>query len=84
MSVTNILDINAVDKLGNTPLHIACDKNKLKGVQFLLQNSCKSCILNDSNMAPIHVLVDQGHDKSLSVSIFIIDLCSERVSIYFG
>ena len=57
-----------VDKLGNTPLHVACQKDKPKAVDWLLRNGAHCSDHNEANMAPIHVAVDHGNHKSLKVS----------------
>ncbi|XP_052774065.1 transient receptor potential cation channel subfamily A member 1-like isoform X2 [Mya arenaria] len=58
-------NLNATDKLLNTPLHVAVRTEQVEAVQFLLANGADPSLVNDDEMAPIHLAVDINARKSL-------------------
>ncbi len=62
-------ELNPIDKKGNTPLHIAAEKDQGNAVTYLLQHGAASDVINGVNMAPIHVAADAGNCKALKVSV---------------
>lgn len=61
------LDLNATDNRGNTPLHTAVKNDQPASITFLLDNGADSTILNDDQLAPIHLAVDANARKALKV-----------------
>ena len=57
------------DKKGNTPLHVAVEKGKREYVKDLLKYSANTSILNESEMAVIHLAVDIGDSDTLKVAM---------------
>lgn len=66
-----ITDINAINSSGDTPLHEAVRHEQIIIIDFLLKNEADSSILNDLQMAPIHLAIDCDSLKSLEVYIII-------------
>ena len=65
------VDLNAQDKAGNTPLHLAVMGSQTKVIDFLLENKINSSVLNDKYLAPIHLAVEENAVDALKVRLFI-------------
>ncbi|MGB7894332.1 MAG: ankyrin repeat domain-containing protein [Microcoleus sp.] len=55
-----MLDINARDESGNTPLHLAVQDNRLEVVSFLIANGAKVNVKNKSGDTPLHLAVQDN------------------------
>ena len=64
----DLSDISAQNYNGDTALHEAVRNVQTTIIDFLLKHEANSSILNESNMAPIHVAIDMNSLKSLDVS----------------
>ena len=62
-------EINVQDKLGNTPLHFAIEKNQIKAVQWLLDHHACLYAKNNQKMAPIHYAVEFGRTEMIKLII---------------
>lgn len=51
----------------NTPLHMAVKADQDKSVKMLMENGADCTIVNDDEMAPIHLAVDVNARKALKV-----------------
>ena len=59
--------MNALDKGLNTPLHVAVRCDQENSVMVLMENGADPTLLNDDEMAPIHLAIDVNATKALSV-----------------
>ena len=79
---TTNLHINAQDKDGNTPLHLACEKRK-KNIVSLLVKSCHSSsyflIANKKGETPLHLVAAAGSNDVAEALLFSVtgSLCHE-------
>ena len=79
---TTNLHINAQDKDGNTPLHLACEKGK-KDIVSLLVKSCHSSsyflIANKKGETPLHLVAAVGSNEAAEALLFSVtgSLCHE-------
>ena len=79
---TTNLHINAQDKDGNTPLHLACEKRK-KNIVSLLVKSCHSnsyfLIANKKGETPLHLVAAAGSNDVAEALLFSVtgSLCHE-------
>ncbi|XP_015208897.2 transient receptor potential cation channel subfamily A member 1b [Lepisosteus oculatus] len=55
--------LNAVDDLGNTPLHWAVEKKQMESCNALLQLGADPNILNNSLLSPLHLAVNLWHNN---------------------
>ncbi len=55
------IDINQVDNAGNTALHLACQKNNISGVKFLLLLGADTKIKNKEGKTPFSVSISQNY-----------------------
>ena len=60
-------DINAQDKIGNTPLHWAVKHNQPKAIDYLIEQGANTTILNEQNMAPLHLACEQDIPNAVEV-----------------
>ena len=61
-------DINAVDKIGNTPLHWAVKYNHPASIDFLIQHGATTTLLNEQMMAPLHLACEQDIAEAVEVT----------------
>ena len=61
------VDINAQDKIGNTPLHWAVKHNQPKAIDYLIEQGANTTILNEQNMAPLHLACEQDISSAVEV-----------------
>ena len=52
-----MLDINASDESGNTPLHLAVQDERPQIVSFLIANGAKVNVKNNNGQTPLHIAV---------------------------
>jgi len=64
-----MLDINARDKSGNTPLHLAVQNNRPEIVYFLIDNGAKVNVKKSDGQTPLHLAVQ---DNRLEMVSFLI------------
>lgn len=64
-----ITDINLQDREGNTPLHVAVEKEQQTAIETLIDLGADTSILNGAKMAPVHLAVDLGLIEPLRVSL---------------
>jgi|GEM_PF-609235 ankyrin repeat protein/serine/threonine protein kinase len=65
-----MLNINARDKSGDTPLHIAVQDNRPEIVYFLIVNGAKVNVKNSEGQTPLHIAVQDNRPEIVS---FLID-----------
>ena len=63
----HLSDINLVDQQGNTPLHRAILGEHCNSINLLLNHGADSSVLNNDQMAPIHLAVEVNAVQSLKV-----------------
>lgn len=63
------VDVNVTDKLLNTPLHAAVRNEQTAAINFLLEHGADPTLVNDDEMAAIHLAVDINAKKSLRVCV---------------
>lgn len=51
-------DINAQDRKGNTPLHMACQRINESVVETLLRSGADVSVVNDEGRTPLHVVAN--------------------------
>lgn len=56
-----MLDINAKDESGNTPLHLAVEDNRPQIVYFLIANGAKLNVENNEENTPLHLALQYNH-----------------------
>ena len=61
--------MNAQDKRGFTPLHVAVSKGQTKAIEFLINNGASSSFLNAERMAPLHLAVELGNVDILETMV---------------
>lgn len=78
-------DINKGDEVGNTPLHIAAEKNHIAMVALLLENGADPCAKNRDGYTPIDLAVLEEHNiitkKLLSAAPNFIQISNRCVEI---
>lgn len=62
-------DLNLKDHYGNSALHFAVEASQVESIEFLLDAGADSSVLNDKNMAALHMAADGGYLKSLEVTV---------------
>ena len=63
----HLSDINLIDQQGNTPLHRAILGEHCDSINLLLNHGADSSVLNNDQMAPIHLAVEVNAVQSLKV-----------------
>lgn len=61
--------LNVTDDYGNTPLHWAAEKNQVESVKFLLSKGANPNLRNSNMMAPLHLAVQNLHNKVMKVRL---------------
>ncbi|XP_023313712.1 ankyrin-3-like [Trichogramma pretiosum] len=82
--LNQLVHIDARDKLGNTPLHLALKEGWAKVVEVLLRRGASPNLANDGGHTPLHVICarDQFHADDLAEFFFKInDELNQRVQI---
>lgn len=57
--------INAQDKNGNTPLHLACFKSYPERIKLLLENGANPNLKNLRNETPLHIAVNHSYPSEV-------------------
>ena len=57
----NFINLNYVDKEGQTPLHRSCRLGNLKIVELLCEHGASQMIINRDGWFPIHLAAYYGH-----------------------
>ncbi|CAB0030116.1 unnamed protein product [Trichogramma brassicae] len=65
-----LVQINARDKLGNTPLHVALKIQKKKVVELLLRRGADPTLANEKGDTPLHLICEKDSDGSLMELFF--------------
>ena len=69
--VSPVLDVNALDSSGRTPLHNAILGRHVKIIQLLLESDADTSLLDRSQDAPLHGAVRSGHEDLVRVHVMI-------------
>ena len=60
-ALTTILNVNNVDKSGNTSLHLACMNDRVELVTYLVKEQhCRQTVKNQNGELPLHIACKQG------------------------
>ena len=73
--------LDAQDKEGNTPLHLATENNHVQVIQELLGAGASSSILNGVGQGPIHVAVVHNRTECLTVSNDLVNFRKAAINI---
>ncbi|XP_023313729.1 ankyrin repeat, PH and SEC7 domain containing protein secG-like [Trichogramma pretiosum] len=60
--LNQLLRIDARDKKGRTPLHVALDYGKKKAIELLLRRGLDPNIVNEKGRTPLHQICSKYHD----------------------
>uniref|UniRef100_A0ABD2XA48 Uncharacterized protein n=1 Tax=Trichogramma kaykai TaxID=54128 RepID=A0ABD2XA48_9HYME len=60
-----LVQINARDKLGNTPLHVALKSQKERIVELLLRRDADPTLVNEKGETPLHIICETDDNESL-------------------
>ncbi|KAK4182499.1 hypothetical protein QBC35DRAFT_479013 [Podospora australis] len=63
----NIFDINAANRLGWTPLHLAVDSGRLSTIQILLDAGARSETVTNNQQTVLHIAALSGHCDDLTL-----------------
>ena len=78
-------DINATRLDGNTPFHIACEKNKIAIVQFLTsQSECNRECINNDGQRPLHIACESAGNLDLVKYLVEDARCDINAKDHFG
>ncbi|CAB0038542.1 unnamed protein product, partial [Trichogramma brassicae] len=64
------VQLDARDKLGNTPLHLAALLNDYKSLEFLLRNGADPNAVNEEGLTPLHIIAMTDQFCTLARSFF--------------
>ena len=73
------VDVNSQTEYGDTPLHVACEKNKIEIVKLLLQNSNIDVNVEDEyGNTPLYIACEKNY-----IEIVKLLLAKSDIEIYF-
>ncbi|CAB0033830.1 unnamed protein product [Trichogramma brassicae] len=75
--INRTVEVNARDKYGNTPLHLALEYKKLNLLDLLLRNGADPNSRNTKGLSPLHVICDEHHDYYDLMKMFF-ELCEQN------
>ncbi|CAB0033535.1 unnamed protein product [Trichogramma brassicae] len=67
------VQVNAKDKRGQTPLHLAVSRGHRNLIEFLLKNRAFSIVANDYGLFPLHIICQSSSDDDLLELFFKIN-----------
>ena len=67
--VSPVLDVNALDSSGRTPLHNAILGRHVKIIQLLLESDADTSLLDRSQDAPLHSAARSGNEELVQVRV---------------
>ncbi|CAB0041394.1 unnamed protein product [Trichogramma brassicae] len=70
------VQVDARDKSGNTPLHLALGRNNQKVVELLLRRGADLCAANAEGFTPLHIICQNEWDHGLANLLF--KVCEEK------
>ncbi|XP_014231413.2 ankyrin-1-like [Trichogramma pretiosum] len=71
--IAQAVQVNARDKLGNSPLLFALDNGHKDVAELLLRNGANSSLANEEGSTPLHIICKAGHSKGLAEMFFEIN-----------
>lgn len=79
-------DVNHVDQLGNTPLHVACavDDPSLEVIHALLLAGCNATVRNADGLTPFHVACLNTTDTQHKLKKFLIFKAAQNPNLRTG
>ena len=64
-----MLDINAMDQSGNTPLHLAVDRGSQDIAELLIANGARVNVRNENGQTPLYRAIAIGHNEIAALLI---------------
>ncbi|MEG4984677.1 ankyrin repeat domain-containing protein [Microcoleus sp. BR0-C5] len=64
-----MLDINAIDQSGNTPLHLAVDRGSQDIAELLIANGARVNVRNENGQTPLYRAIAIGHNDIAALLI---------------
>lgn len=74
-------NVNEVDKLSMTPLHVAVQDIQLKIVDLLIKNGAKINLLDIRGRTPLEINAQYGNTEILFTFFLIISLLLTRINV---
>uniref|UniRef100_A0ABD2XE89 Uncharacterized protein n=1 Tax=Trichogramma kaykai TaxID=54128 RepID=A0ABD2XE89_9HYME len=76
------VQIDARDKLGNTPLHLVLDYGHRRLIELLLKNGADPNSINEHGFTPLHIISMRKYDEALAKLFFEInDKMNQKVEV---
>uniref|UniRef100_A0ABD2W1I5 Uncharacterized protein n=1 Tax=Trichogramma kaykai TaxID=54128 RepID=A0ABD2W1I5_9HYME len=76
------VQVDARDRMGNTPLHLALEHSRKKILESLLRRGANPNLFNNEGYTPLHVICFKKYDYNLAELFFkIVDDIQQRVQI---
>ena len=76
-----VIDINTKDKKGATPLHVACEYNRLEMVKWLLKRGADPTIIDELNGTPLHWAARDGNLKIVQTLFTLSSISNVGINI---
>uniref|UniRef100_A0ABD2VZP1 Uncharacterized protein n=1 Tax=Trichogramma kaykai TaxID=54128 RepID=A0ABD2VZP1_9HYME len=64
------VEVDARDKLGRTPLHLALAKGNSQGVRYLLKLGADPNLADKNGFSPLHVIIEHRYDDDKLLKLF--------------
>lgn len=78
-------DVQAIDFLGNTPLHYAASKCDHKGVELLLANNAAINTVNNYDMTPLHCIsLNQATNAARMIQVLLVEGADPTIQDFKG